>query len=336
MIRSFLACVCLTFVVVSCDTSSRTDYLPRNSGNPGEIIVVAPTEIWNLSVADVVRAELNEEIYGLPQSERLFHCVEVKQVGFKDLFKTHRNIIQIVVDKSNEPKVSIKKDVYARQQVLATIRIRTLNDLENLIKEHAHQLLWYFHNEEISRLVERNKDFGSEEFNTTVSQMTDLDIVMQKDFELAVTDKDFVWLRLDREKPIGGYQHQMSQGIMIYHRPYSDTSQFSDSSLIAWKNQVNKQFVEGPQNSHMTVSDRFILPQVEAITFQESAAREIRGLWRMEGYFMGGPFYALSFYNAENKMQYMVEGYVYAPQFNKLDMIREIEAMVKSVVPVQH
>jgi len=49
---------------------------------------------------------------------------------------------------------------------------------------------------------------------------------------------------------------------------------------------------------------------------------------------MGGPFYSLAFYNDANKKQYMVEGYVYGPQFNKRAFIREIEAMVKSVRPL--
>lgn len=83
----------------------------------------------------------------------------------------------------------------------------------------------------------------------------------------------------------------------------------------------------------MSVSNRFILPKSKLITFHEQTAKELRGLWRMEGYFMGGPFYALAFYNPNNGMQYMLEGYAYAPQFDKAPLIREIEAIAKSAAP---
>ena len=85
----------------------------------------------------------------------------------------------------------------------------------------------------------------------------------------------------------------------------------------------------------MTISDRMILPKTRYINFNGLTAKEIRGLWRMEGFIMGGPFYSLAFYNPNNGRQYMVEGYVYAPQFDKLKFIREIEAMVKSATIIE-
>jgi hypothetical protein len=77
-----------------------------------------------------------------------------------------------------------------------------------------------------------------------------------------------------------------------------------------------------------------ILPKTKFITFNDQAAKEIRGLFRMEGFIMGGPFYSLAFFNPENGRQYMVEGFVYAPQFDKLKFLREIEAMVRSAKPI--
>ena len=189
-----------------------------------------------------------------------------------------------------------------------------------------------FHQAEIDRLIERNKAFGSESLNKTILEKTGLNLTIQDKFQVAVDETEFLWLRLDQSKPLGGYQHTISQGFLIYKRPYRDTADFSDSSLLAWKSEVNKKYVEGPQNSYMSVSDRFILPKSKLIIFNDQTAKEIRGLWRMEGYFMGGPFYALAFYNPNNGMQYMVEGYAYAPQFDKAPLIREVEAIAKSVV----
>ncbi len=326
-----LALLIISILLFGCGEASRKNLLPRNTGNLGEIVVIAPDAFWNLSEADVFRKQMNKEMYGLPQSERIFHCVEVKKSGFKDLFKTHRNILNVQIDKGLENKVSARREIHSRQQLYITINAKSVQDLTAIIEERLDQILQMFHDEETVRLIDRNKAFGKAEFNNNIANTIDLDIIIQDGFEVAKATESFLWLRLDREKPLGGYQHQLSQGLMVYWRPYTDTNQFSDSSLEAWRNDVTKENVEGPQKSYMAVSERFLLPYVTESSFEDGAAKEIRGLWRMEGYFMGGPFYSYSFYNPNNEMQYMVDGYVYAPQFDKLPLLREVEAIAKSV-----
>ncbi|GAB4377233.1 MAG: DUF4837 family protein [Salibacteraceae bacterium] len=268
----------------------------------------------------------------------MFSCVKVKETGFDDIFKTHRNVLQITVDPEKPTQIVSKKDLYSRQQLYVLVNIQHTSDSNAVTKGELEQLWWLFHKAEIERLVSRNREFGSAVLNQTIAEHTGLDIVMQQDFIIAKKDTHFIWLRLDREKPVGGYQHQINQGIMIYSRPYKDTNQFSDSSLFAWKNQINGKYIEGPAGSHMAISTKLYLPQTYFITFRGYAAKEIRGLWRMDGVdgvFMGGPFYALSFVNVYNGRQYMIDGYVYGPQFDKLPFVREIEAIAKSVKPVQ-
>jgi hypothetical protein len=320
--------------LASCGEASRKNLLPRNSGNLGEIAVVAPPELWSTSYADVVRKGLDSIMYGLPQDELLLTQLEIKDSGFNDMFRTHRNVLKIEVDPQKESKVLVKRDVYARQQVFILIQIKSFDELSDVITRHRKSILDYFFQEEITRLIDRNAAFGKEDLNQQITSLTDLKITLQDRFQLAVQDDDFVWIRLDQSKPLGGYQHTISQGLMIYSRPYRDTSDFSDSSLYAWKNEVNKTYVEGPQNSYMSISDRFIQPKSRLVSFNGNTAKEFRGLWRMEGYFMGGPFYALVFFNPENGRQYMIEGYAYTPQFDKALFVREIEAMAKSAVPL--
>ena len=319
---------------VGCGEVSRKDLLPRNTGSKGEIAVVAPDQVWTTSYAENIQAGIGTFMYGLPQDELLLKRIEIKASGFGDMFKTHRNILEIKVESGKDPAVLVRHDVYARQQLYIVFRIPDLKALPLLIDQRMADVMQLFHEAEIDRLIDRNRDFGSAELNEEITQITGLDLIMQDKFQIAVKEDDFLWLRLDQSKPLGGYQHTISQGILIYSRPYRDTADFSDSSIYAWKNAINKQYVEGPQNSYMNISDRFILPQFKRITYLDQAAVELRGLWRMEGYFMGGPFYSLVFFNPENGKQYMVEGYAYAPQFDKAPLIREIEAIVRSAQPV--
>ncbi len=321
----------IALLLFSCGEASRKELLPRNSGAKGEVAVVAPAEVWSTSVGDAIREEMRILMYGLPQDELLLNRVEIKEGGFKEMFQTHRNILKIEIHPNQPAKVQVRRDVYARQQLFIQVNVPSMNALPEVLSTRMKDILRLFHEAEIDRLIERNEDFGKDELNQEVKEHIGLNITMQDKFQVAVKDDDFIWLRLDQSKPLGGYQHSISQGLLIYRRPYQDTIQFSDNSLFAWKNAVNQRYVEGPQNSYMNISERFILPKSKRVVFLDQTAIEIRGLWRMEGYFMGGPFYALSFFNPNDGNQYMVEGYAYAPQFDKAPLIREIEAMVKSI-----
>jgi len=57
----------------------------------------------------------------------------------------------------------------------------------------------------------------------------------------------------------------------------------------------------------------------------------MRGIWESVRDKMGGPFYSYTFITADGKSCITVDGFVYAPQENKRDYLREVEAIVKTV-----
>ena len=332
-----LLCVSGVFLLQGCSESEdNSSYKPSYTGKQGELVVVAPKPVWNSDEANYLRAGLLALFPGLPAEEPLFSPVEVMKEGFDGVFKTHRNLLEIRIDPTNELNVVKRKNVFAKNQLQITVTFNNTGEFEAFSENTLPNILMEFHRAEINRLVSRNAAFGSKELNQEVEELTGLSIVLQEDISIAKSEHDFIWLRLDREKPVGGYQHQINQGIMVYSRPYTDTIQFNDSNLLQWKSAVNQQYIPGPNGSFMSISDRYLLPQINTINFNGSMAKEIRGLWRMDGVkgvHMGGPFYSLVFYDESSQKQYLVEGYVYGPQFNKRAFVREIEAMVKSVKP---
>lgn len=330
----YLSIFLLSVIFISCDEESGS-YLPSYTGQQGELIAVIDPEIINSSINDTLFSALNQPLFGLPQAEPMFKVVDLKPKSFTRIFRTHRNIVRFELDPKSAADVKINNDVHAKLQTIVTFKAPDLMSMRELVLDKIDQVLWLFHRRELDRIISRNQAFGNQLLNDRVAGSMGIEIVTQKDMEVAKETDNFMWLRLDREKPLGGYQHQISQGLLIYSRPYTDTNQFSDSSLLAWKNEVNKQHVNGPSESHMTTSFKLYNPVFNYIKFRGETAREFRGLWRMEGYFMGGPFYALSFFNPENGRQYMVEGYVFAPQFDKRQFLREVEAIVKSAEPVK-
>lgn len=75
-------------------------------------------------------------------------------------------------------------------------------------------------------------------------------------------------------------------------------------------------------------------PRYEEVSFRGRFAAKMRGLWKMEGDFMGGPWTSLAWVDEARGQLVTVDGYVYAPYFGKREYLREVEAMVRSFAPV--
>jgi hypothetical protein len=57
---------------------------------------------------------------------------------------------------------------------------------------------------------------------------------------------------------------------------------------------------------------------------------ELRGLWRLENAFMGGPFISHTILDEKNNRIVTVEGFVYAPSLDKRNYVRELEAILQT------
>jgi hypothetical protein len=89
--------------------------------------------------------------------------------------------------------------------------------------------------------------------------------------------------------------------------------------------------VPGPSSgSYMTTESR--LP-VTYKRFERNDHQmvEMRGLWKVEGDVMGGPFVSVAHIDPENARVVVTEGYVYAPEKpEKRNLIWQLEAILYS------
>jgi hypothetical protein len=62
-----------------------------------------------------------------------------------------------------------------------------------------------------------------------------------------------------------------------------------------------------------------------------NVAIETRGLWMVEGDFMGGPFLNYTIFDEKNNRVITAEGFVYAAGTKKRNYVFEMEAIIKSL-----
>ncbi len=308
--------------------------LPSYSGNPGELIVVTEGNQWEGRTGKAIREVFQQFQYGLPQKEPYFNVVNTNESDFERVFKTFRNVLLVDIDTSRvtKGKIEYRRNVWAQKQLVIKISAGSVDEFVQLLNDEKDKLIQAFNDMEVNRLYARNKRFGPKKVEKKIAEEYGLKMTLQQNAYIAHLDSQALWIRIEREKPISGYQHQISQGILIYRYPYKALSQFLDTNMFAIRDSVLAAYIEGDAlHSHMTTEYKYMPPKTKEINFNGHFGKEIRGLWEMTGEAMGGPMISFFILNeAENEI-ISAHGYVYAPQFDKREYLREVEAMIRSI-----
>ena len=330
--RVVVVFVLFFWLLSSCKNDEKKKPLPGYTGNPGEIVVVAKAEELRASlILDALSGIFSRSIRGLPQPEPEFDVVRIAKKDFSRIFQLHRNLLIFEINKLNDNKVHYLQNQWAKGQKIVEITASSVPKAVKLVEENSENILNYFKFAEIERIIERNKKLGNKEVEASIKKQFGIQLIIQKDAYLAKQDSNFTWIRIERVRKKGGYDHRISQGLFLYEIPYQDTSQLHLQYLTQIKDRITRRQIPGPtEGSYMTTSYRLEQPFIKKYWLKNKYVVEIRGLWRVEGNFMGGPFVHLAVVDEQKSRIINIVGYVYAPQFNKRNYLREVEAMIYS------
>lgn len=321
-ILSLLLLPGLIAAISSCDTETTTK--PSSTGQSSEIVVVSENNLWKSSAGDTIRDFFDGPFPGMPQPEPLYKLIQVKVDGFGKLLQNHRNIFIIAIDSSlTAPKIEIRRNVWARPQRVVKISSPTIEGIKEQFIERREEILNLFDNAEIEKIQELyRKNFNIDAIKA-IRNKFGLDLNVPKDYYLAVDTNNFIWLR--RETNV------MSQGILIYAYPYTDTLAFNANKIRSIRNQFTQLYVPGPsEGSFMIVAEDVMPPAARTITLKDMRSTEMRGLWEVRKDFMGGPFLNYTFVDVKNNMVIGLDGYVYAPNQSKRNYLKQVQAVLLS------
>ena len=306
-----------------CNTSN-TPTLPTVSGKAGEVIVVMDKTRWEGEIGDLLRDHLAKEIIALPQPEPMFDLINITPAAFGKIFKSHRNIIIVKIDPQfKESKILVQKNVYAKPQYIFNLIAPNDQAFKELLKSQGDKLREMIKNSERKRLMDLYRRIRDNSIYTTLEKHHHLTLSVPRGYSLDVDSSNFVWI--SNETPL------TSQGILIYTYPYRDTSDFNVKNLIRERNRFLKKYVPGPtEGSYMTTESQFHTVS-KAFMYNGRYFKELRGLWRTENAFMGGPFISLSTVDQKRNRIVTVEGFVYAPRNEKRPLLRQVEAIIYSL-----
>lgn len=326
--NDFLWIVFLFFgisVFTACSDNQRNKLLlPNITGKPGEITVVMNDEWWKSPVGDTLKQIFEKPYPLLPQSEPSFDVYQINHEAFTNLFKRNRNIIQVLVKSYiADPKITIKDNVWANQQVLVIVEASNEESLLKLLQLHGNKIFKTFYDSELQRYARNYTKYTERGINARLLQKYRINIFVPMGFKQRKDTMNFCWFSNET--------NETSQGLFVYDYPYTDTSQLQLKSLLKMRDSIFRMHVQGPLPNTWMITERLISPMKKVFRQNNSYTIELRGLWRVKNDFMGGPFISYSMIDTVQSRIITADAYVYAPKFDKRNYIMQCEAFLSTI-----
>lgn len=310
-------------VLGSCMDRDRKGIKPMVTGKPGELLLVIDPYLWESEVGTFFVDFCNEPFEALPVDEPMYNLINIPTTGFNKLFKQHRNIFLTKIGSEHgETRIIVQRDLWAYPQLVVNFVAPDKESLVRYLGENREKLLNLMETTEINRTIANYRKNKAKGIDEILKREHGASITVPAGYDIGTDTTDFVWLAHEVS--------DMSQGVFIYHYPYTDTSTFTAEYLIGKRNAFLKKYVPGPaKGSYMSTESSY------PVIFREMSKNgsymvELRGLWRTEKAFMGGPFISHTMLDEKNNRIYTVEGFVYAPSLDKRNYVRELEAILQT------
>tara|TARA_R110000868_G_scaffold143741_3_gene362240 strand:- start:32629 stop:33612 length:984 start_codon:yes stop_codon:yes gene_type:complete len=314
----------LLFIMSSCKDGKKSTYLHESTGAINSLAVVMDNELWKGEVGDKVREHFAAPVVGLTMEEPLFTINYMPASVFTGTIRYTRSVL--FVSKDSTSKAVIKKNVYARPQNVAVITGANVQEIKANIDAKAGEIIKAFKGLEINEAQNRFKRSLNKEQVLKDNFGITLDIPSA--YRVGRQEDNFVWI--SRQVPKG----EMS--IIVYTMPsnYFDNDSTFVKDIVKMRDSIGAEYIPGEdiagKKNHM-VSEPNFAPHVYPAEIAGKKAAEVRGLWEMSDYPMGGSYLSYIINDKEHNRKLVVEGFIFAPATQKRDNMFELEAIIKTL-----
>ena len=314
----YLSLTIVAIALSACSGGKKGVFGATSSGRAYEILVVVDPAMWERPAGRALYDVLDTDVPGLPQSERSFRMMYTSPANYDATLKLIRNIIIAdVQDIYTQPKFKYAKDVYAAPQTILTIQAPDEASFEQFVTENKQTIIDFFTRAEMNRQITFLEGKHSNFISQKVDSLFGCDIWVDAELANSKTGDDFFWASTNTGTA--------DRNFVMYSYPYTDKDTFTKEYFVHKRDSVMKANIPGFKEGVYMSTDS-LLTDVRPINVQNSYTMEARGLWRMKGDFMGGPYVSHTRLDEKNQRIITAEIFVYSPDKMKRNLVRQMEA----------
>ncbi len=315
----YLVLFSLSLLLSSCNSSGKRDksLLPDSVGNINALQIVVPNDLWNGAVGEAIRNNFAAPVDGLPQDEPLFSINQMPPDAFTGFARSNRLFLYVVL--SDEDKVSLATNEYAKPQRGAVIKATTEEKLISLIDENAPKIIASFHESEIKERQRRTAI--SLMRNDSLKKAMGVSLQIPSAYRIAKASDGFFWLRKDLKDG--------TTNILIYDVPLTMIKNDSNAvaDIIKIRDSIGSKLLPVEDDGQFITEDAYA-PYLFKTEIDNHFAYETKGTWEVKDAWMGGPFINYAIRDEKNGRYLILEGFTYAPSAAKRDLQFELESIL--------
>lgn len=328
----FISLIILGFTACKGDVSG---LIPDAGGKPGEIVIVIDEQELKSKWVDSIRTYLSRPMPVLPQEEPYWKVFRSNSSHFQSLFRVHRNVVRFQINpQQKEAAYKVENNLYANGQVLVTVVAensaelleywaKVATDIEEILRKNDFKLLAKEYNKIVNRDAQK-----------AIEEVIGLKVSIPKGYSLGIDTTDFVYylneglreLKTDR----GAFDGKIQRSLWFATGEYTNENIFSREGALNVRDSIAQKYILGYKEGSYMLTERLVPTDSLSIEFNGQRGFVQRGLWKMSTEFKGGPFINIVSYNPDNQKWIMLEGFVYAPQFDKREYMLQVEGIIKS------
>ena len=302
-------------------------HVPSSRGLPYELVVIVPRAAYQGELKDSLELVLKGSTPLLPQHEPLFRL----NVAFADSnltpWRTFRNRLIIKIDpKVSQPAIGVAKDVIARPQTEVMVTGSTSSTIAAFVVAKRELLTDLFVDAELEwQAAQLRRKYSKMTFDA-LQELSGHTICVPQGLRASKLGKDFLWT--------GTNLNDKDQNFVFYSYPWNGQP-LTAEQFVAKRDSAMKVNIPGSQpNQWMQTAvnpeGREPLILTRARMINKCAVLEVHGLWEMHNGAIGGAFVSLERIDTAHGLVLATEGFIYSPHSPKRNLMREMEAALRT------
>ena len=296
--RTYVFVITIT-LLFSCGNNS--SILPSSTGNKSDILVVATESFWSKNKSKIKQI-FEQPIYGVNAVEPTFKTIHINHFEFKNIFKRNKNILIF----GENIKSSIHKNKWAKNQLVVFLKE---NSNKMLSSETLDKTLKIFEANEIDLIKNEIRKSSNKQVERDINNNFSVKTFFPNIYSVIENKENFFWASYNPPN-VEEIQH-----IMFF---VIDSEIVSDTKCLNYTDSVMSKNIFGKKDNTYVKIEELYEPICEN--------NICKGLWKLENGFMGGPFLLKKYYR--DKKTIISLGLVFAPQKNKRDYMKNLEAIL--------
>lgn len=312
--------------LASCQSGKKQRTLVESIGAQSEVLLVAPRQVMQSDVMDTLQQILAGAAPGLNQVEPFFRVARLNAEAYTRQYTIMHSILMVRLDpKAKEPTIGVTHDDRARPQTILQITAPTLDALRHFLPLHTQLIRDQLLDGQLLARQQQLRRKHSKKVNDEMRRQFGHTICVPEELQFTKTGHDFLWA--------SDKQQERSHNFVCYTLPYTGQPIHEDTCFAHLRDSVMERNIPGstPRQWMQTVwegHEPLITTRLRRL--EGRVAVEARGLWEMREGAMGGPFVSLARIDTASRLITICEGFVFSPSTTKRDLVRTMEAALRT------